>query len=68
MNASPISIMPSHMGFTWHKNRCKLHRAMALVFGIAYQGKDIVFRLIIKYSSLRDFGTKVVGLFSYEDF
>jgi hypothetical protein len=56
------------MGFTWHKNRCKLHRAMALVFGIAYQGKDIVFRLIIKYSSLRDFGTKVVGLFSYEDF
>jgi hypothetical protein len=26
------------------------------VFGLAYQGKDIVFRLIIEYSSLRDFG------------
>jgi hypothetical protein len=25
-------------------------------FGLAYQGKDIVFRLIIEYSSLRDFG------------
>jgi hypothetical protein len=24
--------------------------------GLAYQGKDIVFRLIIEYSSLRDFG------------
>jgi hypothetical protein len=24
--------------------------------GFAYQGKDIVFRLIIEYSSLRDFG------------
>jgi hypothetical protein len=26
------------------------------VFGLAYQGKDIVFRFIILYSSLRDFG------------
>jgi hypothetical protein len=25
-------------------------------FGFAYQGKDIVFRFIIEYSSLRDFG------------
>jgi len=24
--------------------------------GLAYQGKDIVFRSIIEYSSLRDFG------------
>jgi len=24
--------------------------------GLAYQSKDIVFRLIIEYSSLRDFG------------
>jgi hypothetical protein len=24
--------------------------------GLAYQGKDIVFRFIIRYSSLRDFG------------
>jgi hypothetical protein len=36
--------------------------------GIAYQGKDIVFRFIIEYSSFRDFGTYVVGLFLYEDF
>jgi hypothetical protein len=27
-----------------------------IVFGLAYQGKDIVFRFIIEYSSLRDFG------------
>jgi hypothetical protein len=26
------------------------------VFGLAYQGKDIVFGFIIEYSSLRDFG------------
>jgi hypothetical protein len=25
------------------------------LFGLAYQGKDIVFRFIIEYSSLRDF-------------
>jgi len=24
--------------------------------GLAYQGKDIVFRFIIEYSSLKDFG------------
>jgi hypothetical protein len=37
-------------------------------FGLAYQGKDIVFRFIIEYSSLRDFGPYVIGLFLYEDF
>jgi hypothetical protein len=26
------------------------------IVGLAYQGKDIVFRFIIEYSSLRDFG------------
>jgi hypothetical protein len=26
------------------------------LFGLAYQGKDIVFRFIIEYSGLRDFG------------
>jgi len=26
------------------------------IFGVAYQGKDIVFRFIIEYSTLRDFG------------
>jgi len=37
--------------------------------GLAYQGKDIVFRLIIEYSSLRDFHPQVIiGLFLYEDF
>jgi hypothetical protein len=38
--------------------------------GLAYQGKDIVFRFIIEYSSLRDFGPQVIiiGLFLYEDF
>ncbi len=30
---------------------------MALVFGLAYQGKDIAFRLIKEDDSLRDFGT-----------
>jgi hypothetical protein len=25
-------------------------------FGLAYQAKDIVFRFVIEYSSLRDFG------------
>jgi hypothetical protein len=36
-----------------------------LIFGLAYQGKDIVvFRFIIEYSSsLRDFGP--IGLFFY---
>ncbi len=31
--------------------------------GLAYQGNDIVFRFIIEYSSLRDFGPYVIGLF-----
>ncbi len=35
---------------------------------IAYQGKDIVFRFVIEYSSLRDFGPEVIGLFLYEGF
>jgi hypothetical protein len=26
------------------------------IFGLAYQGKYIVFRFIIEYSSLKDFG------------
>jgi len=36
--------------------------------GLAYQGKEIVFRFIIEYSSLRDYGPYVVGLFLYDDF
>jgi hypothetical protein len=36
--------------------------------GLAYQGKDIVFRFILEYSSLKDFGPSVIGLILYEDF
>jgi hypothetical protein len=41
-----------------------------MFFGLVYQDKDIVFRFIIEYSSLRDFGPSVIiiGLFLYEDF
>ncbi len=39
-----------------------------LVFGLAYKGKDIVFRFTLEYSSLRAFGPQVVGLFLYEYF
>ncbi len=36
--------------------------------GFAYQGKeDIVFRFIIEYSSLRDFGPYIIGLFLCEE-
>jgi hypothetical protein len=33
------------------------------MIGLAYQGKDIVFRLIIEFSSLMDFGPCLIGLF-----
>jgi len=36
------------------------------LFALPNQGKDIVFRFIIEYSSLRDFG--LIGLFLYEVF
>jgi hypothetical protein len=39
----------------------------AVFVGLAYKGKGIVFRFIIEYSSLRDFGPQVIiGLFWYE--
>jgi len=39
------------------------------LLALAYRGKDIVFRFIIEYSSLMDFGLYVVkGLFLYEFF
>jgi len=31
--------------------------------GLACQGKEILFRFIMEYSSLRDFGPQVIGLF-----
>jgi hypothetical protein len=52
-----------------------LHNVMNYIllsefFGLADQGKDIVFRFIIQYRSLRGFGPWVIiiGLFLYEDF
>jgi hypothetical protein len=33
--------------------------------GLAYQGKDLVFRFIIEYSSLMDFGPYPIRLFFY---
>ncbi len=34
-----------------------MHHCVEMEFvGLAYQGKDVVFRCIIEYSSLRDFG------------
>jgi hypothetical protein len=41
---------------------------LEIFVGVAYQGKDIVFRFIIEYSSLRDFGPYLIGLFLDEDF
>jgi hypothetical protein len=35
---------------------------------ILLAGKEIVFRFFIEYSSLRDFGPWVIGLFLYADF
>jgi hypothetical protein len=37
---------PGHVGLV----------GFACFFGLAYQGKDIVFRFIIEYTGLRDFG------------
>jgi hypothetical protein len=35
-----------------------MHAAMIFLLAFAYQGKDIVFRFIIEYSSLMDFGPR----------
>jgi hypothetical protein len=47
---------------------CVLSIWYVFFVGLAYQGKDIVFRFIIEYSRLMDFGPHVVGLTLYEDF
>jgi hypothetical protein len=50
-------------------NACsKIRRDSQSTKQFAYQGKDIVFRFIIEYSSLRDFDPNVIGLFLNEDF
>jgi hypothetical protein len=43
---------------TYHKiEKKKTQQSKWFVFvGLAYEGNDIVFRFIIEYSSLRDFG------------
>jgi hypothetical protein len=45
---------------------------MNFIVGLALVGKDMVFRFLIEYSSLRDFyrplGSIIIGLFFNEDF
>jgi hypothetical protein len=48
--------------------QCLVDMSNCHFIDLAYQGKDIVFRFIIEYSSLIDFGLQVIGLFLYEDF
>jgi hypothetical protein len=46
-----------------------IHLRISILFvGLAWVGKDIAFRFIIEYSSLRDFDPWVIGLFLYKDF
>jgi hypothetical protein len=40
---------------------------LEIFVGLAYQGKDIVFKFIIEYNSLRDFGPYLIDLFFFED-
>jgi hypothetical protein len=51
----------------WHVLHSRTCKHNNFVVGLAYyQGKDIVFRFIIEYSSLRDFGPLkviIIGLF-----
>ncbi len=47
---------------------CTDNMFLDLFFGLAYRGKDFVFRFIIEYSSLLDLGLYVISLFLYEDF
>ncbi len=60
-----IGFLSTQVDFVFEKLTSKLN-----FVGLAYQdiGKDIVYRFIIEYSSLRDFDPKVIGLFLYEDF
>jgi hypothetical protein len=39
----------------------------SIFIGLAFVGKDIVFRSIIEYSSLTDFGPYIISLVLYED-
>ncbi len=52
-----IILSPSLMAFAWlvHQNNCKLNDPTPLL-ALPTQGKDIVFRFITEYNSLRAFG------------
>jgi hypothetical protein len=41
---------------------------MIPLLALHIKAKDIVFRFIIEYCSLRDFGPLVIGLYLYENF
>ncbi len=43
------------------------HKSYCIFIVLALVGKDIVFRFIMEYTSLRDFGPYVIYLFLYED-
>jgi len=60
-----LGSLSTQVDFVFEKLTSRLN-----VVGLAYQdiGKDIMFRFIIEYSSLRDFDPEVIGLFLYEDF
>jgi hypothetical protein len=45
-----------------------MYQQVDFFIGLGYQGKDIVFRFTIEYSSLRDFDSYIIDLFLYEDF
>jgi hypothetical protein len=47
---------PAKRVHTWAFLKAKKERNGPSFVGLAYQGKDIVLRFIIEYSSLRDFG------------
>jgi hypothetical protein len=46
----------------------QMYQQVDFFIALGYQGKDIVFRFTIEYSSLRDFGPYIIDLFLYEDF
>jgi hypothetical protein len=49
----------------------KFTKQCSLFVGLAYQGKDVMFRFIIEYSSLRDWpllGNNNRSILLYEDF
>ncbi len=68
----PRSLLWRKLSHTSHAARPKPtaipHGLHHYFIGLAYQGKDIVFTFIIEYSSLRDFGPYIIGLFLYEVF